>query len=444
MSASLVILLLLAAVGDPAPRAVDRAIDYSEPPLQVQVLEPDADETTFPRAREPRRAWHLVAFPMLLYRPDDGFGVGGVLSTGLRHDGAWPLEGRLRLRTSITTRYVQRHEARVELHSGAVVPVWLRASVGWFSTRSYNYCGIGNGVRCSATEAQEARAQVPVDALGEEIEDKYYRVRFMEPYVDTLLRARLWDGALDVDAFTRVRAVYHLPGDTYVTQPYPGTRYAKDFPDGERGLWTVPELGLALDTRDVAALPTRGMYAQASVRGSSAYWGSESNFGGAFASFAIWRPLFGTNHGTLGFRLLADALVGDVPTVELGRTGGTEALTGFGGPWLGRGIREARYIGKLKVIPQAELRTRVVRFLILRNEIDVGAAVFGDAAWIGADWDDLAGPDGELTRVLWTVGGGLRILINRDNVIRLDVALSPFEERGPQMYGYSGNTGVQP
>jgi len=70
--------------------------------------------------------------------------------------------------------------------------------------------------------------------------------------------------------------------------------------------------------------------------------------------------------------------------------------------------------------------------------------VFVDAGWIGADWDDLAGPAGGVDaghplRVLFSGGVGLRILIDRDSALRLDLATSPFEQRPAHAYATVGN-----
>jgi len=447
MSATSLSLLLVSTLMAHGVAGGDPISFYDQPlSLRVEPVTAVSDDDVVARKSEPRRRnWHLIAFPMFMYRSDDGPGFGGVFSTGYRHDGAWPFEARLRLRASATTKWVQRHEALGEVSSRVGLPLSLRVAVGWYSTRSYNYCGTGNGVTCSVEDAEKATrlAHLDVDA-AEEMLDKYYRVRFMEPYLQAEARARVWSGALSVDTFARLRSVYHLPGEHLASTPYPGSLYARDFPDGERGAVLVPELGIAFDTRDFLALPGRGLFIEGSVRGASTFWGSGSNFAGLYASAVRWWPVGGPGRAVLGTRVVADALVGDVPTLELARTGGSDPHAIFGGAWMGRGIREARYIGKIKIIPQVELRTSVLRVWLLRNEFDVGVGFFGDAAWIGNDWDDLAGDGGDPLRILWTVGTGLRILINQDNVLRLDVAISPFEERGPQFYGYSGKTGVAP
>jgi hypothetical protein len=82
-------------------------------------------------------------------------------------------------------------------------------------------------------------------------------------------------------------------------------------------------------------------------------------------------------------------------------------------------------------------------------DVGLGGAVFVDAGWIGADWDDLDGGlpgvgDGDeeaarLTRMIFGGGVGVRGLINDSFVIRIDLAFSPDEEQGPGIYMPVGN-----
>ena len=90
---------------------------------------------------------------------------------------------------------------------------------------------------------------------------------------------------------------------------------------------------------------------------------------------------------------------------------------------IGRGVREHRYIGKIKVMAQTELRADLFRLVLFRRAIDFGGAVFVDGAYLAADWDQLPGG------LLGSGGVGVRILFNDSFVARLDIAASPFEER---------------
>lgn len=201
------------------------------------------------------------------------------------------------------------------------------------------------------------------------------------------------------------------------------------------------QAGVAVDHRDFEPAPTRGFFFEGSVRASTPAWGSTWTWGGLNSSIAFYVPMpFAT---TLASRSMVDLIVGDAPIEEQATIGGTRDHTTFGGQWIGRGLREHRGIGKEKLMQQMELRRELFDFAVFGVRVDVGAGGFGDAAWLGADLLDFGGGaivDGQRvdvgspTRLLFGVGGGLRVLINRALLMRLDVAWSPFEAITPSFY----------
>jgi hypothetical protein len=115
----------------------------------------------------------------------------------------------------------------------------------------------------------------------------------------------------------------------------------------------------------------------------------------------------------------------------MARIGGTLEPIAFGGSALGRGIREHRYLGKLKVIGQTELRAQLFDHEVWGERLSHGAALFSDAAWIGYDVNDLRGHPFKL---LGTAGVSYRLIWNENFAIRWDLAVSPHEENGPGFY----------
>ena len=57
--------------------------------------------------------------------------------------------------------------------------------------------------------------------------------------------------------------------------------HPQDFPDGETGFTSVLQAGVMVDHRDSEIAPTRGYWAEASVRAASWLWGSQWSYVGA-------------------------------------------------------------------------------------------------------------------------------------------------------------------
>ena len=94
---------------------------------------------------------------------------------------------------------------------------------------------------------------------------------------------------------------------------------------------------------------------------------------------------------------------------------------------MGRGIRARRYIGRIKIIAQAELRAAV--FAGPRAQWVLQA--FVDSAWVGVGFNDFGG---DLRRILVSFGGGTGVYWGKDFLVRLDLGLSPYEEWDPKFY----------
>ena len=386
--------------------------------------------------------------PVLGLNIDEGLG-GGVLLAVHRYDNdSEAFRDDFALRLFLTSRFVQRHEIKWEGIDVMDLPLRVWARLGFYSTVTQNFCGTGNAVSCDddrATAAAIDAGFVRGSAAFDDFVRHYYRTRFMRPHADLLLRWRLTD-APKIELMGGTRLAWYLPGDFSSSGPYPGSLYARSFPDGEAGFSSVLQLGATVDQRDVEASPTRGFFAEASLRGASPWWGSRWTYGGGNAAVSLYVPLpLGL---VLASRSMGDLLIGDVPIEEQAQTGGTRDHTAFGGQWIGRGLREHRGIGKIKVIQQFEVRRDFFDFAVFGVRCDVGAGVFGDAGWIGADVADFGGGAigsdgvrtdvGSPTRILFGTGAGLRVLLNRALLMRLDVAWSPFEAITPSFYSPFG------
>lgn len=394
--------------------------------------------------------WAFIGFPILSYNTDEGIGLGGVLSLHHYAGGVQPFRDDISLRLFLTSNLVQRHELRWESIEAFDLPLRFRVAAGLYSTLTQNFCGFGSVVTCDPALAERAADE---RGLGRGSETRaafvrrFYKERYIQPYFDALFRVRVSDMPHRVELFGGWRLAYHLPGQLGDLEPYRGSLYSRVFPLGEEGLLSTPQLGVVVDDRDFEPWPTRGYFFEASVRGSGPFTASRWTYGGVNSSLAGYFRIARVPQTVLATRLLADLLAGEVPTEALARSVGLLDAYAFGGQWLGRGIRERRYIGKIKLIQQAELRTMLANLDINGTELDVALAWFWDLAFVGYDWDNLAGfipgvHDARALaspRLLVGLGGGARILLNKTFVIRLDVAVSPNETLGPYLYTPVGN-----
>lgn len=381
--------------------------------------------------------FNFAAVPTLTFNTDEGFGTGGVGTLYHRHEGVLPYRDAVTINIFISSKLVQAHA----LTWDAIRPfdidgrMYLRA--GYYSTVSQNYCGIGNAVTCASGDAHRAANQLDLDderfpaGTRETFERRYHLMRFIRPYVTAIARPWLRDKPYRTELLLGYRGAVVIPGDVFVRGPYPASRFAEDFPDGQPGVSSVPFAGLIVDDRDTEAFPMRGFFFESSVRGGHELTGSTWPHAGVNASLAGFFAMSQAPRLVMATRLMGDLLIGDPSVEEMARIGGTLDSIAFGGSTIGRGIREHRYIGKVKLIGQAEFRAQLAQTPIGDEVFDHGFALFTDAALIGADLADWRGNPAKL---LGTVGVSYRVLWNESFAIRWDLAFSPDEQDGPGFY----------
>lgn len=375
----------------------------------------------------------LAAVPVVSYSSDDGMGAGAVGTLYSRAEGVEPYRSALTLRLYITDKLVQWHDIILDAVEPFGLPVRVYSRLGYYSTRTQNFCGFGNGVTCDPRVAREQFRATGHDPRH------YYTMRFIRAYADAIVRVPLWGRSLRPELFVGWRVSHNTPGQVGESGPYPGSLYAEYFPDGEPGWVSTPMAGLFLDGRDQEAFPTAGFVTEASIRGAAGPTGSDWSYLGLNASFAHFRsllPKYGRKKLVLATRGLIDGLVGEPPTEQIARVGGTVDAIAFGGQAMGRGIREQRYVGKLKTVLQVELRSLFSSFVLWGQHIEIGGAIFSDVGFVGADEHDV---ESMAAVPLVTAGASCRYVWNRDFVVRFDLGLSPSEERAPGVYVMAGN-----
>ncbi len=429
----------LFAVTVSAAARADDAASSTPADTATAELDDDADsaaEKTTPASDD---GLSVAAVPTLAFNSDEGFGTGGVATLFHRADGVLPYKNAWNLRLFISTKLVQAHRLSWDAVEPFGLPLRTWARVGFYSTLTQNFCGYGNAVRCDPAEATQAAGAAGLAAGSEEheaFERHYYAMRFLRFYGDALGRWRLRDRPHRVEAVLGWRGNYYLPGEFTEFGPYPGSLYAQTFADGELGFSSQLFGGLVVDDRDHETFPTRGYYAELTARGAAPWTGSQWSYGGGTAILAGFWSVLPRPRVVLAARLLADGLYGDPPTEELARVGGLDDAIAFGGHAIGRGVREHRFLGKLKLIHQLELRGQFWDFTLLEQDLSFGAATFYDLALLGYDIEDLRG---EPTTLLAGAGLSGRFIWNRDFTVRVDVAFSPIENYTPGIYIIVGN-----
>jgi hypothetical protein len=375
--------------------------------------------------------------PTATFNTDEGFGTGGVFSIYHDHEGIAPYRDEIRFNVFISSKLVQSHAITWDALKpfGLAGRSYLR--LAYFSTVSQNYCGRGADVDCAVGDAINAADHagfVDDPDNGDDSYDifvrRYHLMRFIRPNATAIFRPWLRDKPYRTELLLGWRGSYTYSGDLNHKGPYPGSRYADDHNDGEDGFSSVPFVGVVVDDRDDEVFPTRGIYAEASVRGAGALTGSTWPYVGGTAIGAVFVSMSRTPRLVLASRVIADVLVGEPSTEELARIGGTLDPIAFGGSAIGRGIREHRYLGELKLMNQTELRGQFFDVDVFGEDFSLGAALFVDAAVIGDDIADV----GAARRALLTAGISWRILWNDTFAIRWDLATSPMEAEGPGFY----------
>jgi hypothetical protein len=412
------------------------------PPEDAPPEEPDDDKH------------HFLVFPMPLlgYNSDEGIGLGAVVSLHDRVGQADKLRNELALRLFGTTQLVQRHELRWEGNEVLGLPLRMWTRLGLYSTNTQLFCGRGNGVTCDegiAKERAEDRGLREGTHAYDEFVRHYYLVRYVRPHADTLLRWRLKKMPHAIELFHGWRGARFFPGSMFERGPYAGSLYASEYPHGERGISSVLQVGLAIDNRDFEPAPSDGYFVEASVRAAHPWLGSAWTWAGFTTSASHYAQLLPSPHLVWANRALIDLIAGEPNTEDVATIGGIKSWSAFGGQWIGRGVREHRYLGKLKALHQTELRLDLFGFSIRSVRIDVGVVGFGDVGWVAWDWQDLAGargsggPDGwragDPLRLVWGAGTGVRFIINRAAVAQGLVAGSASEQRSPSFYTPVGN-----
>jgi outer membrane protein assembly factor BamA len=379
--------------------------------------------------------------PALGFGPDTGFGGGVVGSMYVDQDGFEPYKMALGVKAYITTKGVNSHHLKFDQVNAFGLPLRLITRLGFYSTIAQNYCGRASDANCDESIAQaEANNRGLAGTLRDDFMKHYYKHRFMSFFGDIFARWLLWKGEGKLELMTSYRGRYYWNRDFSAQGFYPGSLYERDFSSSKtEGYLSTLELGVMFDNRDNESAPTSGYWLETTVRGGHWLLGSAWDYFGANIAARFYFSLDSAHRLVIASQSIIDGTVGDQPYDAMSRVGGSQAIEDFnaiGGQYLGRGIKEQMYVGRLKAIQQAEFRYTFLSFGFLKQNFDLTGSAFADLGLTAWDFSRFSK---DMKHLYAGFGGGLRIGWNKTFIIRADLAVSPMESFSPKFYLVVGN-----
>lgn len=216
--------------------------------------------------------------------------------------------------------------------------------------------------------------------------------------------------------------------------------------EADGGMINTLKIGLTYDTRDNRPNPNKGIWTEAGIETSQKFLGSEASFGKFYFTHRQYLPI-SLDKLTFAYRLgYQQTIFGDVPfyyqtqmivSVLLGAT-----MEGLGGSKSIRGIWRNRVIGDGFFYGNAELRWKAVRFRFINQNFYLGVNAFSDFGMV-TDKIKFTIPDivessftenqffkRDAEKLHVTAGGGLRIVMNENFIIAIDLGKALNEQDG--------------
>ncbi|MCO4771937.1 MAG: hypothetical protein KDA24_18040 [Deltaproteobacteria bacterium] len=396
-----------------------------EEPAPEEPAPEDADSSAVPKKTE------VSVLPGAAYDSNLGFGFGVVGDVARFHPDYDPYKARLsaqiflylgpRPAGGVRVTY-QHHYVKLDLPQLANDRLRLRFTLRYRSQINVGYYGMGNA-------APDTR---PWETIDRELDPEgwaaarqYNEYSFIKPEfsAESLYRIagpvsaygafRMWWTWVDVVDQSKLAEDLASPDENL-------TRFLVG---AQRHGVVEGTAGLIYDTRDNEIAPNTGMFHELAVRG-----GPTLEMPGGYGGLHLQARFFGSlldDWIVVAGRVMADALFGQPPFLELSRYAGQWPDYGPGGAVSIRGVPLQRYHGKIKLIGNFELRTKLLRFNLFKRPLEAGLIAFFDTGRVWADWTPQPTLDGEALGLAVGVGGGLRIQWGGTFMVRADVGWSP-------------------
>ncbi len=362
-------------------------------PVRAAPLEADEDYHS---------GFSIGGFPIINYNSDNGVGLGAGIAMFDYGDGIEPYRHAIYVNGFVTTKWVQNHAIDWYAPRLGGTGLDLRLKVQFRRQIDTHYFGIGNTTRNDRGLCKKSSARF--------ISRRYYQ--FMHSTPEVLLQLK----------YPLIGALSLLTGYSFrygIHRTYRDSLLDAERPVGwDGGVTSMLHAGLVFDTRNRPTDTYRGHWIELITRTNLRVFGAATDFFGVtLADHHYFNPV---GDLVLANRLLVDVLVGDAPLSELSRFGDTSNTEGLGGAWSLRGYTTRRFIGKVKVVVNPEIRYRFLTWHWWGQRLDLGGVGFFD---FGRVWKDLSG-DGPDARVHWAGGGGLRLVWNENFLARFEVGAS--------------------
>ncbi len=346
-----------------------------------------------------RSGFSIGGFPIVNYNSDNGLGLGLGVAMFDYGDGVKPYRHAFYLSGFITTKWVQNHA--IDWYApklGGSLLDW-RLKLQFRRQIDTHYFGLGNTTRFDRGLSDPGSERF--------VSRRYYQFIHTTPTALLQLRYPLV-GALSLLTGYGFRYTWQ--------ESYEDSLLREQKPygwGGSRGSQLIA--GLVFDTRDRVTDTRSGHWIELLTRTNLRYLGATSDFFGVtLADHHYFNPV---GDLVLANRILLDVLVGDVPLAELPMFGDSAGTDGLGGAWSLRGFATRRFVGKVKLVVNPEVRYRFLTWHWWGQRFDLGGVAFFD---FGRVWKDL-GTDGPWGRVHWAGGGGLRLVWNENFLARFEV-----------------------
>ncbi len=369
----------------------------------VAVAEEPAEESTASRGRT---EWGI--FPEASFDTDVGFGVGVLGNVARLEPGIQPWKLKVTAQVFLTLGRGPDGRFRIpytndylDFDLPALAGGRVRVSGRAYFRRQTNtpWYGIGN-----RSEAHEERAA-----------GRYHEYDHIFPGVRTDVWIRITE-AFAVIAGGKLQWNWILAPEGSLV----ATEGAALVGSGRHGILQA-QAGLLFDTRDDEPAPTRGVFAELTLRAGGVV--EEPNaYGGLNVTLRAYQPLI-ADRLIVAVRGMADVLVGDPPFYELGRYAGTRPEEVFGAYGV-RGVPQRRYAGKVRVLGNVELRARFVTVRLFKIKWTIGGLGFVDAGRVWWGLQTRPELDGRDLGLKVGAGFGLRIRMGTSFVLRGDFAWS--------------------
>jgi outer membrane protein assembly factor BamA len=182
--------------------------------------------------------------------------------------------------------------------------------------------------------------------------------------------------------------------------------------------------GIVFDTRDNEQFPHRGHYHQFGIKFVEGVpFTADVRYGQDSSVFAWFVPLGGSL--VFASRALLDLQFGNVPFYDLFTGGPFKTQYMIGGSAGIRGVPIGRYLGRIKVIVNEELRAMLWHFRVFGQPFHIGTGVFFDTGRLWLDYSFKAPQDGSFPGLKWGTGVGGYLIWGQAAVFRIEVAYSP-------------------